>query len=241
MILAINTSTLQFSIALIKGDGTLLAEYSMSSGSKSFVHFMPAVHCLMKASGVMARDLQALIVAKGPGAYTGLRVGLSTAKGMAQGLKIPIIGVSSLEAMASQLAYTSYPICPIIDSRKGEFFAALFSWGDHHEMTRIREDLCLKIEDLPSMIQDKTLFLGNNFNAQGQWIKEALGRRYILAPAYLWNLKASAVGSLGLKRFHESNFDNLQDLVPAYLRPPDIRPNPFPHISEKVEKQGASH
>jgi len=232
MILAVNTSTLQFSIALMKEDGTLLAEHSLSSGSKNFGHFMPGIHFLMKTSGVNAQDIKAFMVATGPGGYTGLRIGLSAAKGMAQGLQIPIIGVSSLEAMATQLPYSPYPVCPIIDSRKGEVFAAIFRWCDDHKMIRIKEDICLRMGDLPSIIGEKTLFLGNNFNNQGPLIEEMLGHKALLAPAHLWNLKASAVGTLGLRRFHENDYDDLQDLVPAYMRPPDIRPNPFPSVQE---------
>ncbi len=233
MILAINTSTQQFSIALMEENGALLAEYSMSSGSKNFGHFMPGIHFLLKSSRFSIENIRALVVAIGPGSYTGLRVGLSAAKGMAQGLQIPIIGVSSLEAMASQSAYTPYPVCPIIHSRKGEVFAALFSWRDDHEVTRIKQDACLKMDDLPSMIEDKTLFLGNDFHIQGQLIKEVLDHKALLAPGHLWNLKASTVGALGLKRFVENDFDNIRDLVPSYLRPPDIRPNPFSLMSEK--------
>lgn len=233
MILAINTSTQQFSIAFLKEDGALLAEYSMLSGSKNFRHFMSGIHFLLKSLRANTQDIRALIVAMGPGGYTGLRVGLSAAKGMAQGLQIPIIGVSSLEAMASQLTYTPYPICAIIDSRKGEVFAALFSWRDDRKVIKIKGDTCLEMGDLPSIIEDKTLFLGNDFHIQGQLIKEMLDHKALLAPGHLWNLKASAVGALGLRRFLENDFDNLRDLVPSYLRPLDIRPNPFRPVSEK--------
>ncbi|UCB50012.1 MAG: tRNA (adenosine(37)-N6)-threonylcarbamoyltransferase complex dimerization subunit type 1 TsaB, partial [Deltaproteobacteria bacterium] len=227
MILAFNTSTPQFSIALMKEEGTTLSEYYMASGSKNFRRFMPGIDFLLSTSEVDARDIKALIVATGPGSFTGLRVGLSEAKGMAQGLQIPIIGVSSLEAMAAQLPYARQPVCSIIDSRKGEVFAALFRWGDDQRMVRTQPDTCLRIEDLPSIIEEPTLFLGNDFSKQGHQIREMLDLKAELAPAHLWNLKASVVGTLGLKRFIAQDFDDLQELVPTYLRPPDIRPNPF--------------
>jgi len=234
MILAINTSTPQFSIALMKEDGTILSEYFMSSGSKNFRNFMPGIHFLLSTSKVDTQDIRALIVATGPGSYTGLRVGLAQAKGMAQGFQIPIIGVSSLEAMASQLPYTNYPICPIIDSRKGEVFTALFTWRNNHKMIRTQEDACLRIVDLTSIIEETTLVLGNDFKNQGHLIKQILGPKAALAPAHLWNLMASAVGTVGLKRFLSHDFDDLRDLVPSYLRPPDIRPNPFASNLEKL-------
>jgi tRNA threonylcarbamoyladenosine biosynthesis protein TsaB len=211
----------------MKEEGTTLSEYYMGSGPKNFRRFMPGIDFLLSTSEVDARDIKALIVATGPGSFTGLRVGLSEAKGMAQGLQIPIIGVSSLEAMAAQLPFARRPVCAIIDSRKGEVFVALFSWGDDQRMVRMQQDTSLRIEDLPSIIAEPTLFLGNDFNKQGHLIRELLGLKAELAPAHLWNLKASVVGTLGLKRFIAQDFDDLQELVPTYLRPPDIRPNPF--------------
>ena len=235
MILAFNTSTPQFSIALIKEEGTILSEYYLASGSQNFRAFMPGIDFLLSNSNVVTKDIKALIVATGPGSFTGLRVGLSEAKGMAQGLQIPIIGVSSLEAMAAQLPFVRLPVCAITHSRKGEVFVALFSWGDDQGMIRMRQDTCLRIEDLPSIIEKPTLFLGNDFKRQGHVLRKILGPKAKLAPAHLWNLKASAVGTLGLKRFLDQDFDDLQELVPTYLRPPDIRPNPYVPKSGKMD------
>lgn len=214
-------------MALMKEEGTILSEFYMASGSKNFRRFMPGIHFMFSNAKVETKEIKAIIVATGPGSFTGLRVGLSEAKGMAQGLQIPLIGVSSLEAMAAQLPYAKQPVCPIIHSRKGEVFAALFSWGLDQRLIRTQQDTCLRIEDLPSVIARTTLFVGNDFNKQAHLIREILGRKAELAPAHLWNLKASAVGTLGLQRFLIHDFDDLQELVPTYLRPPDIRPNPF--------------
>ena len=109
----------------------------------------------------------------------------------------------------------SHPICPIIDSRKGEVFTAIFNLSDDHGMIRIKQDTCLKTGDLPSIIEGKTLFLGNDFKNQGRAIMKMLGHKAILAPVHLWNLKASAVGVVGLERFLDDDFDDLQDLVPS--------------------------
>ena len=220
MILAVNTTTRQFSLALMDVQGAVLAEYLILPRERNFHGFMPAFHTLVESSKAEIEDIQMIAVAIGPGSFTGMRVGLSMAKGMAQGLGIPIIGVSSLEAMASQVPYADRPVCPMIDSRKGEVFTALFRWNDDGEMVRTQEDTCLRIEDLPSMVKKTTLILGNDFKNQGHLTKAALGAKADLAPAHLWNLKASAVGTLGLKRFLAHDFDDLRDLVPTYLRPP---------------------
>jgi tRNA threonylcarbamoyladenosine biosynthesis protein TsaB len=137
--------------------------------------------------------------------------------------------------MANQLPHTRYPVCPIINSRKGEVFAALFQWSDEGKMVRFKEDSCLPIKDLPAFIDGITLFLGNDFNGQKPDIAKLCGQKALLAPASFWNLRASAVGALGLERFHQQDYDELQDLVPSYLRPPDIKPNPFPLLKDEPQ------
>jgi tRNA threonylcarbamoyladenosine biosynthesis protein TsaB len=226
MILAINTSTPQFSIAVVKGSGSLLAEQVIAAKSKNFRAFMPALSSLLEHSGVEFKDLEAVAVAIGPGSFTGLRVGLATAKGICQGLGIPVIGISSLEAMASQWPEGTLPICSIIDSRKGEVSAALFR-RDNEGLVRLTADTCLKCGDLPGMIKGATLFVGNDFDHQESMIRKILGPKAKAALPQFWGLRASAVGLLGVERMKEHKFDSLLNLTPSYLRPPDIRPNPF--------------
>ena len=225
MILAINSSTTQFGVALMEEHGAILAEYLISPGDRNFMGFMPAVHSLLTSSGITQKDLTAVIAATGPGSFTGLRIGLAAAKGIVHGLSIPLIGVSSLESMANQIHYISHPLCVMISSRKGEVFTALFHWNDNQGMVRKSEDISIKLKELSSVIDGPTLFLGNDFNSQGEFIKDLLGNKAILAPHHFWVLRASAVGALGLKRFKDKAFDDIRDLVPRYLRSPDIRPN----------------
>ena len=192
---------------------------------------MPALDHLLRAAQITIHDITYLVIATGPGSFTGLRVGFSVAKGICHGLNVPIIGVSGLEALASQLPLTRYPVCAMLRSRKHEVFTALFEWSSQEKLLRHTNDTCLSFEDLPGFLRGKTLFIGNDFNTQGPLIQNIMGDKALLAAAHLWNLKASAVGHIGLKRIEDQNYDHLRDLVPAYLRPPDIRPNPFPPLS----------
>ena len=226
-LLAINTSTLQFGLALLEDDGTVQAEYVTSRGGGHFGGLMPALKFLFDASGYHVREVEALIVATGPGSFTGLRVGLSAAKGLCHALEAPVIGISSLEALASQIPYASLPIAPIIDSRKGEVFTARFCWNDGGHLLRRDKDRCIKMEDLPSFLEEPVVFVGNDFAAQGSLIKDMMGSRACLGPAHCWTIRASSVGFLGLRRYHAQAFDDPQSLHPTYLRSPDIRPNPY--------------
>jgi tRNA threonylcarbamoyladenosine biosynthesis protein TsaB len=199
---------------------------------------MPALDALLRAMSSSMRDIHGIIVSLGPGSFTGLRVGVSTAKGLAHSLRIPLMGVSSLEAMAHQIPYAPFPICPIIESRKGEVFSALFKWADDGSMIRLKEDVCLSLAELPSFIKEATLIVGNDFVRQATIVRTLALREALLVPSHLWNIRASVVGKVGLLRFHAQDYDNLQDLVPRYLRPPDIRPNPYSLIQEYPRNNG---
>lgn len=234
MILAVNTSTPQFSIALVEAEGPLRAEVILAPGSKKFGGLMPALHNLLEASDTPIGELKGLAVALGPGSFTGIRVGLSMAKGLCHGLGIPIIGVSSLEALACQIPLVQIPVCPVLTSRRGEIFSALFERSADGNLRATQQIRSLKFEDLRTFVERQALFIGNDYGAQGDLIREHLGEKAVLAPPVLWNLRASSVGSLGLQRHRAGRFDDLETLAPIYLRPPDIRPNPIPLLSPKT-------
>jgi len=184
---------------------------------------MPSIDDLLVKVGLVPQNIDGLIVALGPGSFTGIRIGLSVAKGFSECLNIPITGIHTLVAMASQLPYLNEDICPLVTSRKGEVFTAIFKWSAHGYLLRCREDTCLKINDLSSIIENKTIFIGNDFSNQGPIVQQQFEENQILAPANLWNLKASSLGILGLKKLQKSGSDNLDELVPIYLRGADIR------------------
>ena len=231
MILAFNTSSREFSIALLEEEGTVLAECLMSQAEGHFAALMPSLHFLLNTTRLDIHDLKCVVIAKGPGSFTGLRVGLSVAKGLCHALDIPVIGVPTLEAMASQIPYTDLPVTPIIASRKGEFFTSRFVRDNDHNLVKKMDDVALRHEDFPSLLEESTILIGNDYPNQGLPLKKMLGPRILLAPAPCWNLKASAVGALGLERFHVHDFDELEGLDPLYLRPPDIRPTPYYSLS----------
>jgi tRNA threonylcarbamoyladenosine biosynthesis protein TsaB len=213
-------------------DETVLAEFSASRGKGHFGSLMPVLHFLLTTTKSEIHGVKAIAVAIGPGSFTGLRVGLSLAKGLCHALGVPIIGISSLEAMAAQVPYPAPSITPILDSRKEEFFVAQFVWRNDHDLIRNMEDMCLRLEEFPNVFREPTLFIGNDFLRQLPLIVEAFGQHVLSALPHAWNLKASALGHLGLKRLRSNDFDNAEHLNPTYLRPPPIRPNPYPLISE---------
>jgi tRNA threonylcarbamoyladenosine biosynthesis protein TsaB len=145
---------------------------------------MPSLHFLLTTANLDIHDLKGLVTAAGPGSFTGLRVGLSFAKGLCHALGVPLFGIPSLEAMASQFQHSALPITAILDSRKGEFFAAQFIWNHDNRLIRKWADMAVKLEDFPSLFEDRACFIGNDFAGQGPLIREALGPRALLAPAH---------------------------------------------------------
>jgi len=226
MILALNTSTRQCSVALLHSDRTLIAEKLMSEGKGHFGGLMPAVDRLITGSGFKHKDIKCVAVATGPGSFTGLRVGLSLAKGFCQALGIPVIGISSLRALAFQLPFTPHPIAPMLSSRRGEVFTALFLWNGKNELQRREEDNCFRLDELPLQFTDSTVFIGNDFLSQGTLLMKFLENHARIAPPQCWQLRASSIGALAISRFEAADTDDPGDLTPRYFRPPDIRTKP---------------
>jgi tRNA threonylcarbamoyladenosine biosynthesis protein TsaB len=236
MILAINTSTPQFSLAIMRMDGDLAAECLFSASRRRFGELFPAIVFLLNTSQGNLSDLRAVAVAAGPGSFTGLRVGLSTAKGVCHGLGIPLIAVSTLEALAHQLPFSSFPVIPVVDSRRGEIFTALFQWdAQQNKMNRIMEDRCVKFEDLSEIFAGSAVIIGNNFRKQAPILRGYLKSKATLAPADKWHVGAAAIARLGSERLKHGETDDLNGTTPLYFRPPDIRPNPYPLLTRTTK------
>ncbi len=223
MILALSTSTPQFGAALMTPEGIVLAEVASGAARRHFRGFMPAVDFLVSSCGRSLGDLQAVIVSRGPGSFTGLRVGLAAAKGVARGLGIPLVGVSSLEALAWRIPFSEPPVCAVLDSRRGELFVGLYRRPNPAGLTALREETCVAEAELSGHVEGPVVVIGNDHARQLPLLRERLGERAVPAPPALWHPAASAVGSLGLERLRRGEADDLRDLVPAYFRPPDIR------------------
>ena len=223
MILAINSSTVQYSIALMTLNGVVIAEYMVIPKGNAFIGFMPAIDQLIDSSGSDINAIGAVAVATGPGSFTGLRVGLAVAKGVAYSMNIPLIGISGIDALASSVPHAEIPVCAMITSRRDEVFCAFYKRGADNNFIRKSGVESMKIKDIGSLIDTPTIVVGNDFDKQAPLIKES-GNEYIISARQdHWNLRASSVGILGLIRFNNNDFDDIMDMVPDYLRPPDIR------------------
>src|SRR6058998_2301943 len=158
-VLAVETSTMSGGAALLDGE-RVVGEYILDVRITHSERLMVAVDQLLSDAGWSAGDLEGLAVAVGPGSFTGLRVGLSTVKGLALALSIPVAAVPTLDAMAAMLPFAALPVCPVLDARKGEVYASLYRW-DGVAMRREWEYLALAPEALAARLGEPAIVLGD--------------------------------------------------------------------------------
>ncbi|HSR10897.1 MAG TPA: tRNA (adenosine(37)-N6)-threonylcarbamoyltransferase complex dimerization subunit type 1 TsaB, partial [Thermodesulfobacteriota bacterium] len=131
IVLALETATLAGSVALVDaGDGEtgrrIIGENTLSNPETHSARLMPGIDRLLKEASLTIRDIGGIAVSIGPGSFTGLRIGVATAKGLAYALGIPVAGVPTLDALAATRPFSPDPVCPVLDARKKEVYAALF-------------------------------------------------------------------------------------------------------------------
>jgi tRNA threonylcarbamoyladenosine biosynthesis protein TsaB len=166
---------------------------------------------LLGDAGFTARALTGLAVAVGPGSFTGLRVGLSTVKGLALALGIPVAAVPTLDAMAASLPFAALPVCPVLAARKGEVYASLYRW-DGVAMRREWEYEALAPETLATRLGEPVILLGDAVAAiRSPHARPAPPSHRTPSPAW--------VALLGAERLRAGQTVAPADLVPTYLRP----------------------
>jgi len=220
-ILAIETSTYAGSIAVVV-DGAILGEYYFNIGPVHTEKLIPSIDWLLSELGMVKSDLSGVAVSLGPGSFTSLRVGISTAKGICYSLGIPLVGVSSLKALAMNLPFASYNICPVIDARKGEVFASLFR-SHNGELERIMEDIVISPEGLVEIIKDNTIFVGDGALLYKDYLEDNLGSGIMFSPINTnfpraSNLALSEIGKFKEGRDNKYIYDEIMNLTPHYLR-----------------------
>ncbi len=215
MILAIDTSTQALSVALVS-DQTVLGEFSTTIKKTHSVQAMAAVEQLLAHCNANPTDITKIVVAKGPGSYTGVRIGVTLAKTLAWTLGTELVGISSLEALAQNGACSSGYIAPIIDARRGQVFTSLFK-SKNGQLTRISNDqivLCDKWTTELAELNEPVLFIGADTLIHQQTITTILGSKAHFAHAAITMPRASQLAHLGKDRPSE----DIHSFTPNYAR-----------------------
>ena len=217
IVLGIETSSLHGGVALVGPEG-LIAEQVLNIEVTYSERLLPAIDRVLADAGLAAAKLGGLAVTIGPGSFTGLRIGLSTAKGLAAASGAPLVGVPTLRALAWGLPFCRYPICPILDARKGEVYCALFRW-EQASLVQVMEDAALPPHVLAEGIAEPTVFVGDGVAVYADVLIQALGSRAVFPPAPLRGARPAATAALGRERLLRGERDDPAGLVPRYLRP----------------------
>ena len=220
MYLAIDTSTETASLALVQ-ESQLLAELTWSCQQNHSVELMPSIDRLLEQTGSSLKSLSGVIVARGPGSFNGLRVGVSTAKRLAFSLGVPLVGISTLEAAAYQYAEIGLPVCPIFNAGRGEIAAAIYQRKGNQWRQIIAQHITT-VDSLCSQITGKTIFCGEATPAILEQIKDKLGQKAIIPPMVSRLRRAGFLAELGVKRLEAGDCENPATLQPIYLRRPPI-------------------
>lgn len=220
-ILAVDTATKSCSVAAIDGD-TVLAESTSFTGQTHSRHLLNIIDTVLHQAGLAIAQLDGFAVSIGPGSFTGLRIGVSSVKGLAFSLNKPVVGVSSLQALAFQCRPNPLLICPVLDARKQEVYFCHYRFKEGHLEKESQERVASPAEAVRT-IREPCLFVGNGAKLYQELISTGLGGLAHFAAEGQHTIQASAVARLSLPRFKRQITDDVQVLAPHYIRKSDAQ------------------
>lgn len=217
LVLVLDTATTAGSVALCNGE-RLLAEIVVDSLANHSDKLLVQVEQILAEQRCSLAEIAAFAVVDGPGSFTGLRVGVAAAKGLARACHRPLFGISTLHLLAASLPYAHLPVCSLLDARKKEVYAATFSTTkgvpvslDH---PRAISPHCL-LEQMPS----PALFIGSGAVLYRDLIVDRFGEQAVFAPWPLHTPRASFAAPLALQQLREGAMGDPASLLPRYIRP----------------------
>jgi len=217
-VLGIDTSTSCGSVGLID-DESILSEYLLNIPVTHSERLLGTIELILKEARFALEDLDGWAISLGPGSFTGLRIGVSTVKGLALATQKPVAGVSTLDVLAYQISSTPYLICPILDARKGEVYTAFYRYGEGNDLKRQSGYRAIKPEDLMKDIQERTIFIGDGVKTYRDYLKKSLESLAIFSPNSINFPHGSGVAKLGLELLRKGEFLDLANFTPLYVRP----------------------
>ena len=219
-ILALETSAKAVSAAITE-DGRVLASGYQDTGLTHSRTLMPIVEHLFRNTGLAVSQIDAVAVAAGPGSFTGIRIGVSAAKGLAFAADKPAVGVSTLAAMARNVAFADGLVICAMDARRSQIYNALFA-AENGALTRLTPDRAIALEDLAEELREdprpKTV-VGDGGRLCAEFLTDA-GIACRLAPPHLVMQCAMSVALEAEQLAAEGRLVTAQELSPVYLRPP---------------------
>jgi tRNA threonylcarbamoyladenosine biosynthesis protein TsaB len=216
LLLAIETSTLSGGVALIGEEG-IVAEYRLNIEITHSERLLVMIDRVLQEARVSLSKVDALAVSIGPGSFTGLRIGLATAEGLALGAAKPIVTVPTLMALASRVPFSTLPVVPLLDAKKKEVYWAAFGF-EAGVCRRLIDDEVSSPEEMLRRIPRPALFLGEGSRLYADLIRREMGEQARFAPAALLLPSASSVAEIGLEKLKRGELSDPVSATPFYLR-----------------------
>ena len=217
-ILAIDTATNVASVAVVE-DGKLKGEYTINNKKKHSQLVMGMMEKLLNDLGLAIKDIDLFAVANGPGSFTGLRIGVAAIKALGHSMNKPVVGISTLEALAYSLPYCEHIIIPIMDARRNSVFTASYVWDD--DGFRALSDIeAMTIEECVNDCGEllDVMFTGDGVEVYRDYITEKLGDRAYFAPPALCEARAVSIALLAYQKAINGETDTYLTLQPMYLK-----------------------
>ncbi len=218
-ILAVDSSGLVASVAIVEDD-TLVAEYTINYKKTHSQTLLPMLDEIVKMTETDLQSVDAIAVAKGPGSFTGLRIGAATVKGLALTLDKPVIGIPTVEGLAMNLYGADALICPLMDARRNQVYTGIYQFCDG-ELTVLEDQMAVGIDQIIQMLNERNqsvIFLGDGVSVYREIIEEKMMVPFSFAPAHQNNQRAGAVGVRAMSYYKQGKMESADDFVPEYLR-----------------------
>jgi tRNA threonylcarbamoyladenosine biosynthesis protein TsaB len=221
MLLALDTSTRLAGVALYSGKDGLVSEYSWHSANRHTVELMPRVAQMIAQAGMASTDLEAVAVALGPGSFTGLRVALAAAKGLALTNHLALLGVPTLDAVAYPYYLQSLPVIAVVQAGRG-----LVCWAAYqHNPAGWAADAPIGLATIPALaatISRPTLIAGELAAGDREQLADLSGRQAVLLPPALSIRRPGCLAEIGWNRYASGDWDDPASLSPIYLHEPAL-------------------
>lgn len=222
-ILGVDTATWRASVGLVV-DGTVIAEQSLVTTGNHAASLLPLIDDVLRSAACAVDTLDAIAVSSGPGSFTGLRIGLSVGKGIACATRARLVAVPTLEALARTMVDHTGVICPALDARKGELYAASFE-SNGVALKRLSADALVTPESLLATLPTPCVVLGDAVERYGSLFKDRLGTHATILPFETHAPRGGVVATMGWEFLQTGPAMEAHQIEPFYIRPSEAEVN----------------
>lgn len=223
-ILAVDTATEVCGVAIMV-DGSLVTESTASQGKTHAQGLVDNIRAALVTAGMTMGDLTGLVVTRGPGSFTGLRIGISTVKGLAAATGKPLVGISTLSVLAHQSPDNARWVCPMIDARRSEVYWSLYERRAGC-MVRVHAEQAGRPEQIKVAPDGPCLFIGNGAQRYAATIEQCAPYPVMFADQHCHAPQPGTLARLGMQRLQQGHCDDPRFFTPVYLRKSDARKSP---------------